>query len=104
MTSTPTKPHIHRHVPSNEADVLTRLLPNRRQLSPRLPPQPRLLLRYPSPPGLDPPWLFLEGLYLLPHSGYRYPRPVELRKVIRGIIIHTRHHIWPEAPFCKLLC
>ena len=45
---------------------------------------------------------FLEGLYPLPRHQYRDHCSVELRKVIRGIVVGARYHVRPEPSPCKL--
>ena len=41
---------------------------------------------------------FLEGLYMLPRNLYHHPRPLELRKVVRGIVVGAHHRIQSEPP------
>ena len=44
----------------------------------------------------------LEGLYPLPNHWSRYSRPVELRKMIRRVVVDASYHVWSKITFRKL--
>ena len=44
----------------------------------------------------------LEGLDPLPGYWHRYPRPVELRKIVSAVVVCARFGVGPEPPPRKL--